>query len=210
MTMTYNTLSAQILQYLDRNDQATQDQIPFFISQAEQRICREAKTIGLEVYVTGTFIVGQNVITKPARWRRSISFNYGSGTNDNTRNQLFLRTYEYIRNYWPDDTQLAPPKFYDDYAYDHLIVAPTPDQTYPFEYSYLELPEPLGPSVSTNWLTNNAPDLIFYASMLEAVTFLKIDERVPLWQSMYDRALKSVTTQDEQRYVDRTSQREAD
>lgn len=210
MTMTYNTLTAQILDYLDRTDADTIAEIPNFIYQAEQRICREAKTIGLEVYVTGNFIPSQNVLIKPARWRRSISFNFGSGTNNNVRNQIYQRTYEYIRNFWPDDSQLAPPQFYDDYAYDHLIIAPTPDQAYPFEYSYLELPEPLGPSVSTNWLTNNAPDLLLYACMLEAVVFLKIDERIQTWQTYYDRALRSITTQDEQRYVDRTSQREAD
>lgn len=208
--MTYASLSAQILAYVDRNDAATAAQIPNFISQAEQRICREAKTIGLETSVVGNFAVGQYVLPKPGRWRRSLSLTYGNGTGNNTSNQLFLRTYEYIKGYWPDSTQTAPPQFYADFAYDHIILSPTPDHAYPFLWTYLQLPEPLGPTVSTNWITNNAPDLLLYASLLEAIPFLKIDERVPLWQSFYDRALKSINTQDEQRYDDRTSNRESD
>ena len=208
--MTYNSLVAQILDYLDRTDDATIAEVPNFIYQAEQRISREVKNIGVEVYVAGSFTIGQNVLTRPARWRKSISFNYGSGINNNFRNQLFLRTYEYVRDYWPDDSQLAAPKFYADYGYDHIIFSPTPDQAYPFEYAYLELPQPLGPTVSTNWITDNAPDLLLYGSLLEAIPYLKIDERAPLWQSFYDRSLGSLKVQDEQRYVDRASQRESD
>ncbi len=210
MVMTYNSLVAQITSYLNRNDASTIAQIPNFIYQAEQRICRESKNIGLEQYVEGNFTPGVSVYPKPARWRRNITFNYGTGVGNNTRNQVFLRTYEYVRAYWPDSTQLAPPLYYSDYAYTHFLIAPTPDAAYPFEFSYLELPEPLNIGVQTNWLTNYAPDALLYASLLEAVPFLKNDERVPVWQNYYDRALASLNNQDDQRIVDRTSNRGAD
>jgi len=77
MTMTYNSLFAQIRNYLQRSDAETLAQIPNFISQAEQRICRESKNIGLEQVVTSAFIATDSVIAKPARWRRSISMNFG-------------------------------------------------------------------------------------------------------------------------------------
>jgi hypothetical protein len=208
--MTYASLSAQILDYLDRNDADTAAAVPNFIYQAEQRISREVKNIGLETYVNGTFAIGQNILLKPARWRRTLSLTYGSGTNNNVSNQIYLRTYEYVKSYWPDSVQESPPLYYADFGYDHIIVAPTPDQKYPFIWSYLQLPEPLGPTVSTNWITNNAPDLLLYASLLEAIPFLKVDERIPFWQSLYDRSLQSLNTQDTQRYSDRVSVRESD
>jgi hypothetical protein len=210
MTMSYNSLIEQVMDYLDRSDGETLEQVPNFISQAEQRICREAKNIGLEAYVTGSFVASEPIMAKPARWRRSLNFSCGTGTGNNTYNQLFQRSYEFIRNYWPDATQTGVPLYYSDYGYDHLLFAPTPADTYPFEYAYLELPEPLSASVQTNWLTNNAPDLLLYATLLEAAPYLKNDERIPVWTTYYDRALQSINGQDVERKTDRASNRGSD
>lgn len=208
--MTYNSLVAQVTSYLNRTDTATLDQIPNFIYQAEQRICRESKNVGLEVYVTGTFITNNSVIAKPARWRRNITFNYGTGVLNNTRNTILLRSYEFCRAYWPDPTLSAPPKFYADYGYYNLLIVPTPDQAYPFELGYLQLPDPISPNNQTNWITNYAPDVFLYATLLEAMPFLKDDERIPVWKEYYDRGLSSLNQQDDQRIYDRSGNRSAD
>lgn len=208
--MTYTTLVNQVLDYINRSDADTVNEVPNFIYQAQQRICREAKNIGLEVYVTNAFVVGQSVYQKPAQWRRNLTLNYGAGTNNNTRTQIYLRSYEFIRDYWPDDTVTAPPLFYCDYGYSNFLVAPTPDFAYPFELAYLELPNPITPENQTNWLTNYAPDVLLYATLLEAVPFLQNYEQVPNWQQYYDRALASLNTEDDRRVVDRTTDRRAD
>lgn len=210
MPMTYNTLVLQIQNYLNRYDDILIAQIPNFIYQAEQRIARESKNIGLEKYVTNTFDAGEAVLAKPGRWRRTISFNYGTGVNFNNRNQLYLRTYEYARSYWPNQTLLGNPLYYCDYSYTHFLIVPTPIDFFPFELSYLELPAPLTLLNQTNWLTNYAPDLLLYACLLEAIPFLKNDERIPVWEKLYDRALASVENQDQLRYLDRTSERSSD
>jgi len=163
MVMTYNSLVEQITNYLNRTDTSTINEIPKFIYQAEQKICRETKNIGLEQYVVSNFIPGTSVYPKPGRWRRNITLNYGTGGGQNNfRNQIYLRKYEYIRSYWPDSTILGPPLYYSDYAYTNFLVAPTPDQAYPFELAYLELPALLTAAQQTNWITNYAPDLLFY------------------------------------------------
>ena len=210
MSMTYNSLVSLISSYLSRSDDSTIARIPDFISQAEQRICRESKTIGLLSYVEGTFTPTESVIQKPARWRRTITFNYGNGPGNNTRNQIRRRTYEYLRSYWPNSTETGEPLFYSDYGYSNFLIAPTPDQAYPFEIGYLELPVPLTPQNQTNWLTNYAPDLILYGSLLEAIPFLKNDERIQLWLDFYKRALSSVNSQDDARKTDRASNMESD
>lgn len=210
--MTYNSLRAQIEAYLDRNDADTIAQIPNFISQAEQRICRESKNIGLEVYVTSAFTPTTSVYPKPGRWRRNITLNYGTGDpgDENVRNQVQLRSYEFVRNYWPDSTQTGKPLYYCDYGYTNFLVAPTPDFAYPFEFGYLELPAPLSPMLQTNWLTNYAPDILLYASLLETAPYLKVDERVAVWEKYYNRALQSLNHQDDMRTTDRNSYRESD
>jgi len=210
MAMTYNSLITQVLAYLDRTDFETTEQIPNFINQAEQRLSRESKSIGFESYVNGVFTAGLPVLQKPGRWRRTVSFSYGTGETFNTSKQLYLRSYEYLRSYWPTEVEQGVPLYYSDYGYNNYLIAPTPDQNYPFQICYLELPEPLSITNQTNWLTFFAPDALLYATLLEAIPFLKNDERIPLWQSLYDRALKSLNLQDDMRLLDRASNRSAD
>lgn len=208
--MTYNSLVAQIESYLDRSDADTIAQIPYFIYQAENRICRESKSLLLESYLVSNFITGTSVYAKPATWRRTLSWNWGSGDGENTRNQLLLRSYEFIRNYWPDSTQTGDPLYYCDYGYQNWLVAPTPAADSPFEVAVLQLPDPITPINQTNYLTNYCPDLFLYACLLEAVPYLKNDERIPVWQSMYERGLASLNNQDDQRKTDRASDRSSD
>ncbi len=210
MSMTYNSLIAEVTSYLNRNDAATINEIPNFISQAQQDICRVCKTIGFERYVEDSFFPDNPVMTKPGRWRRTITFNCGMGGTNNVRNQLFNRTYEYVRNFWPDSTQTGLPLYYADYGYNNWIICPTPDQAYPFELAYLELPEPLSVSVQTNWLTNFAPDVLLFGTLLQAIPFLGNDERIPEWKNFYKEGIASLNGQDEQRYLDRASNRGAD
>jgi hypothetical protein len=210
MVMTYNTLVNEITSYLNRNDADTLSNIPNFIYQAEQRICRESKNIGFEQYVVGNFIPGTSVYAKPGRWRRNITFNYGTGINNNTRNQVYLRSYEYVRAYWPDATQLGNPLYYCDYGFNNFLIAPTPIANYPFEYSYLELPQPLSINNQTNWLTNYASDALLFGCLLQAIPFLKDDERIPMWSQAYASAVASINEQGDQRVLDRTSNRTSD
>jgi len=210
MGITYNSLVASIENYLVRNDASTIQQIPTFILNAQLKICREAKTIGLEQYVSGFFQPGQAVMEKPARWRRTITFNYGSGQGFNTRNFLKQGTYEYLNMYWPNRTLTAAPIYYSDYDYNTLLIAPTPDIAYPFEFAYIELPVPLTVNQQTNWLTNYAGDVLLYGSLLEAMPFLKNDERIPAWQEKYKAGIASLIQQDTQSHFDRQYNREAD
>lgn len=209
-TMTYNTLVKQVQDELERTDATFVSYIPNFIYQAHDRINADSKNVGLERYVSGAFNAGNPVFAKPGRWRRTISFSYGSGAGNNTRNQIRLRSYEYLRNYWPDATQTSVPLYYADYGFFNFLVAPTPAANYPYELAYLELPEPIGPTVQTNWLTTYAPRLLLYATLLEAVIYLKDPERIPELEAEYQKSLAPLNTQDAMRTIDRASDRDAD
>jgi len=157
--------------------------------------------------VSGTLIAGQAVLNKPDRWRDTVSINIGTGTNNDTRKFLFTRGYEYLRSYWPDATQTAQPEFYGEYDYSHWLVVPTPDAAYPFEILYYELPPLLDEETQTNWLTEYAPQLLLYAALVEATPFLKNDERIPVWQTMYDRAAAMLNGEDLSKILDRSANR---
>jgi hypothetical protein len=209
--MTYTSLIATVKAYLDRNDAQVIAQIPTFISLAHEKICRESKNIGFEVYVIGNLTSGVSVMPKPSRWRKSISFNCGDSVdNPINRTVLFLRSYEFCRSYWPDDAKTEMPKFYSDYGYKHLLISPTPDKDYPFEYCYLEMPQPLSQGFQQNWLTEFAPDLLLYAVLVQTAPYLKDDQRLPMWEQQYEKSLMGLNGLDSSRYTDKTTDREAD
>jgi hypothetical protein len=116
---------------------------------------------------------------------------------------VFLRKYEYLREYWPDDTQTGVPAFYCDYDYTHWLVAPTPATNYSFQVLYYERNQPLDSANQSNWFTQYAPQALLYGSLLQAMPFLKNDERIPVWQSMYDKSIALLKQEDLTRVGDR-------
>jgi hypothetical protein len=211
-TLTFTTLQEDVRRYLERgstlaSDPVVYEQIPRLINLAERRIARELKIQGFINVVTGTLQTGVSVYAKPDRWRDTVSINIGTGVQNNTRKMLFTRAYEYLLRYWPDRTATSQPLFYADYDYTHWLYAPTPDADYPFEVLYYELPPLLDDVVQTNWLTEYAPQLLLYGTLLEATPFLKNDERIPVWQSMYDRAAAMLNGEDLAKILDRSSVR---
>ena len=208
-TTTFTTLKEDIRRYLERgftlaSDAIVYEQIPRLINLAERRIARELKVQGLINVITSTMSPGLAVYPKPDRWRTTVSFNFGIG---NEYNQLFPRSYEYVRSYWPDRSQTDVPLFYADYDYNNWIISPTPDQAYPFEVLIYQLPPLLDDANQSNWLTEYAPQVLLYASLLEATPFLKNDERIPVWQQMYDRAAQALNGEDLSKILDRSARR---
>jgi len=76
-----------------------------------------------------------------------------------------------------------------------------------FEILYYELPPLLDDAVQTNWLTDYAPQLLLYGTLLEATSFLKNDERLPTWQVQYDRAAQMLQGEDLAKILDRSATR---
>ena len=198
--MTYDSLVENIQSYLERTDTATLDKIPLFIMLAEQIIASEIKFLGNLTVNTSTMVAGTNVIAKPARWHKTVSMNV---TIAGVKQPVLLRKYEYLRLYSPDSTTQGLPAFYADYDYTHWLVAPTPDAAYDFEVLYYERVQPLDSSNQTNWFTQYAPQALLYGSLLQAMPFLKNDDRVPMWQGQYQAIMQTLSAEDKLRLADR-------
>lgn len=208
MATTFAAIKDQIAAYCERTDLDLV--IPSFINLGEQRIVRDTKSLVTENVVTSVFTNGIAVYPKPTNWVRTLSFNFGNGDNNDSATQLILHDYEYIKQYWPDRTQVKPPKFYADYDFNHFIIAPTPDDAYPFEIIYLQQPTYLSNINQTNVISLYASDLLFYAAMVNALRYLMRDERIPVFENAYMQALQSFNGQDDMRVTDRASNRSSD
>ena len=204
-SMTYDSLLQDMRRYLERgftaeSDEIVYEQLPRLITLAERRIARELKVQGFIRAVTTPLQVGVAVYLKPDRWRDTVSM-----TLDGT--PIASRSYEYLRNYWPDEASTGAPEFYADYDYQHWLITPTPATAQTLEVLYYEQPRFLGDDFQTNWLTEYAPDLLLYAALLEAAPFLKKDERIQTWQGMYDRSAQALNGEDLKRIMDRSANR---
>ena len=201
VVMTYDSLVENIQSYLERTDTATIQKIPLFIMLAEQVIAAEIKFLGNLTVAESTMTATNPIIPKPARWHKTVSMNVTDVLGN--KQPVYLRTYEYLREYWPDQTNTDLPKFYADYDYTNWLVAPTPAANYSFEILYYERVQPLDSTNQTNWFTIYAPQALLYGSLLQAMPFLKNDDRIPMWQSQYTAIMNTLKTENTQRIGDR-------
>ena len=204
-SMTYDSLLTDVRRYLERgftveSDEIVYEQLPRLVTLGERRIARELKIEGFIRAVQTPLQVGVAVYLKPDRWRDTVSMTVNGSP-------IYARSYEYCRSYWPDEAETGAPQFYADYDYQHWLITPTPATDQTLEILYYEQPRFLGEDFQTNWLTEYAPDLLLYATLLEATPFLKSDERVQLWQAMYDRAAQALAGEDLKRIMDRSANR---
>lgn len=198
--LTYDSLTNLVLQYLERKDPAVVAFIPTAITLAEFEIAQDIKTLGQMEVVDSTFSVGNPVVAKPARWRKTVSMTVTTPTG---KQPVYLRKLEYLNNYWPDVTATGTPLFYADYDYDHWLIAPTPSAAFAFEALCYTRLQPIDSSNQTNWLTQNAPNAMLFGTLKQTAPFLKDDARLAVWSGLFDAAMAALKTEDQLRIGDR-------
>ena len=73
--------------------------------------------------------------------------------------------------------------------------APTSALTLPIVY-FSKVPV-LSGTTATNWLLDKAPGAYLYGSLLEAMPFLKNDDRIPTWETARQQVIDLVTAESE-------------
>jgi hypothetical protein len=215
VAMTYSSLLEDVVAYIERgatlaSDPTVNEQLPNLINLAERRLARELKIQGTVTPVTTTFVNGTAVYPKPDRWRETVSINCSTTAGGNVRTEIFPRSYEYCRSYWPDDTLTGTPRFYADYDYSNWLIVPTPGAALSVEILYYDQPPYLDETNQTNWWTEYAPNALLYATLLETAPFLKNAEATQVWEGFYTRAIASLNGEDLRQIVDRGITRRED
>ena len=190
---TFTGLKESIADWLDRSDLTAR--IPDFITLAEARINRELRIRPMEVRSTMETTSGQQYFNLPGGYiqMRNIQLNTDP-----------IRALEYITPEMLDrlygGSSKGVPRAYTLIG-DEIQLAPIPDSGYTLEMAFYEKFTPLGDgtsgTVTNNWLTNNAPDVLLYGSLLEAEPFIKNDERIQLWLSAYSGAINKIQLADD-------------
>lgn len=189
----YTELKDAIADWLDRSDLT--DRIPDFIALAEARLNRELRIRPMEVRSTMTTTVGQRYFNLPGGYLQMRNFQI----NTNPITPLEYITPEMLDRLYGSNTT-GKPRAYSLIG-DEIQLAPIPDSEYTIEMAFYEKFTPLGDgtsgTVTSNWLTKNAPDVLLYGALIEAEPFIKNDERIQLWLTAYKEAIDKIQKADD-------------
>ena len=185
----YSALKTEIADYLGRSDLTSK--IPTFITLAELRLSRDLRTRQMLTSATTSMTSGDGKVELPADFleMRNIF------TQGNPRMPVtYLSPSAFMRDARADESGL--PVFYTVLGAEFEF-SPTPDTAYVLEMLYFAKPTPMSDSVSSNVFLANYPDLLLYASLLEAEPYLINDARSATWSDFYNRAILNITNSDQ-------------
>jgi hypothetical protein len=188
MTDTYNTLVSAIMDASEEDGSEFVAYIPTMINLAELRLTTDLDAYGQTVITTIATTSADPMVSLPAGTRIVKSIAY---VNDNGRyTNLLMRTNEFLRDYWPVRTSTATStSYYARWGATQIMLAPTPTSAISLEMELVVRPSALGLGQQTNWYTQYADDALFYASMIEASSFMKDPQMLGVWKEQYSDAI---------------------
>ncbi|MGE5165143.1 MAG: hypothetical protein ACM3IH_14115 [Sphingobacteriales bacterium] len=189
---TYTNLQTAIANELARSDLTSY--IPDFITLAEaefnsdlnHRLMDQRATATVNTAATEPQYISLPGDFNMMRWLR---LNGVSGKP--TLEYMTVKQIDEYTTFIGDAT--GQPEFYTIFG-DEMQLAPSPDSAYTLEILYRKNIPALA-SNSTNWLLTAFPNLYLYGALKHSAPFMKDDERLPLWQGLYDRAIASINQQ---------------
>jgi len=200
--MNYTQLTAAICDYTQNFDQDFIDNIPVFVTQAEQRIYNTVQFPSLRKNVTGVTTTNNKYLSAPSDFLAVYSLAVIDGTG--AYEFLLNKDVNFIRQAYPTPTSTGIPKYYALFGPSttndavpiitnelSLILGPTPDAVYSVELHYYYYPESISVAASgQTWLGDNFDSVLLYGALVEAITFMKGEaDMVQLYNTKYTEAL---------------------
>ena len=200
---TYSEVVTQIRDYCETDSNVlTTTIVNDIIEHAELKIFREIDLDVFKKYKTASLTSSDAFVAMPGalpvdfEFARYVDIFSPSGSlvglKDNERVTLQKKDSSYINEYWPNRTSTGVPKYYANWDNDTIILAPTPNAAYTIELAYNAQPTGLSSSNTTTWVSNNAPQLLLYACLIEAFKFLKNPDMLNIYTVSYKEELQTM------------------
>lgn len=207
MSWTYATLKTAIQDYMESTENSLVSNLDNFIETTEERILKNVQLDDFRKNVVGDMTTSSPYLGSPSDFLAPFSLAVIDGSGNYS--YLLLKQVSFIRDFSPNPTTTGLPKYYAEFDEDTFIIAPSPDSDYSTELHYYYRPNSLtsaGDS-GTTWLSENAPNAMLYGSLVEASTYLKSYESIPVYESKFQEALlglknlgEAKSTRDQYRY----------
>ena len=177
---TYSGLVVQIRNYTETDSNVlTTTIVNDFITQAELRIFREIDLDVFRSYEFATLTASNPFVALPGSTPSTMSFvRYASiyqttGATANERTRLLQKDVSYMNEYWPNRGNTGQPKYYAMWDQNTIYLAPTPNLAYNIELALNRNETGLSSTNTTTWVSQNAPQVLLYACLIEAFKYLK-------------------------------------
>lgn len=177
---TYSELKTAVADFLNRDDLTSA--IPNFIALAEAALNRRLRAP--EMVTRATVTVDAEYENRPSDWLETIRYQL----NTNPITPLEFVTPEEAIIQKTRYSSSGQPMFFSTVGtqFQHI---PVPDTSYTGELMYYARLAALSDTNTTNWLLTGSPDIYLYATLVQSAPYLKEDERIAVWASIYDRLL---------------------
>ncbi len=192
--MTYTELLQKIRDYTEVGSTVLSDTIcNGLINDAEFRILRDVDSDNNRRYASANLIASTRFIDTPtdALIIRSAQI-VDSALPDTDQNREFLqwRDVSFMSEFNPTAVT-GNPKYYSWWDKDRIIVAPTPDQTYTIQLNYILKDPGLSSTNTTTYISQNFPNGLLYACLVEAYGFLKgPQDLLQLYEQKYKQVVE--------------------
>ena len=187
--MTYAELVTKIRDYTEVDSNVfTSTIINGFIQDAEFRILRDVDSDNNRQYATSSVIVNQKYFNTPD----NLLIIRSAQVFDTNGDIAFLdvRDMSFINEYNQENTT-GRPKYYANWDENTVIVAPTPDQAYTIQLNYILKPTGLSATNTTTYLSQQFPNGLLYACLVEAYGFLKgPNDMLQYYENRYKQAIE--------------------
>ena len=170
--MNYTQLVQAIKDYTESTETSFVSHIDEFIKQAERKIYNEVQLPYLRKNVTGNATLGNKYVQTPSDFLAVYSMSIIDGSSD--QHFLLNKDVNFIREAYANASTQAQPKYYALFDHNTFILGPTPDSSYNVELHYYYYPTSIV-TASTTWLGDNYEQVLLYACLVQAYTYLKGD-----------------------------------
>ena len=187
---TYSGLQAAVADYLNRADLTSV--IPTFISLAEAKLNRELRVRDMITRATAT--TSNEFVAVPSDFLENYSLeldmtNLGPQPPLNYIGPLEAKILK-------ANEATGKVRYYTiiDGSFE-LLPKPGSDTTVILTY-YQKIPT-LSDTQTTNWLLTKSPDLYLYSTLLEAMPYLKDEQRVAIWSAARQQVMDAMSAESE-------------
>ena len=202
----YSFLKTDIINTIENNSSEFEEQIPFIVEKAEDRLIKELDDPGLDNYSTFSFTASDPVVSLPADALVVRNVNYTTSVSTaaisaNSKLNLLQRTYEYAIDYFPyASASTGTPRYYSRKTNTQIYIVPTPASAVSGEIQYTRRPLALASATGTSVTTSNyfsefCYNALFAASMVESNYFIKDLQAVATWEGKYKNSIDALRNQ---------------
>jgi len=172
MSFTYGELKTAIQDFTENTETSFVNNLPVFIRSAEDRIFT---LVDLELFrknAVSQLTVGDPYLNVPIDYLAPFSLQIITPSH---KQFLQFKDVNFVQQYDIDYASTARPEYYSLFDVDNFILSPTPNIAYDVELHYYYRPASItaGTDLEKTWLSDNAPNVLLYGSLVEAYTYMK-------------------------------------